>query len=126
MDKCVEQQAPIYGTVEIVRAALPCFKQMLQQEDKADFVKTTMKEVSDHKAKGHWEMVPISEKPANAKWISIRFLLVVAQALQLNAQAIYFTLAFPQVHLEVSVYAEILAGMYGIRRWNWHEFLLYT
>ena len=29
------------------------FKQMLQQEDKADFVEATMKEVSDHKSKRH-------------------------------------------------------------------------
>ena len=45
------------------------FKQMLQQEDKADFVEATMKEVSDHKSKRHWEVVPRSEKPANIKSI---------------------------------------------------------
>ena len=33
------------------------FKQMLQQEDKMDFIKTMMKETSDHELKGHWEVV---------------------------------------------------------------------
>ena len=43
-------------------------------------------------------------------WISIRFLLVVAQALNLNTQAIDFTLVFPQADLEVPVYMELPAG----------------
>ena len=118
------------------------FKQMLQQEDKADFIKAMIKEISDHESKGHWDVVPRSDKPVNVKsilsiwafkrkrypdgriwkhkallcahggmqtfgvnywetyaptvnWISIRFLLVVAQALQLHTQAIDFTPAFP-------------------------------
>ena len=37
-------------------------------------------------------------------WISIRFLLVVAQILDLNTQAIDFVLVFPQADLEVQVY----------------------
>ena len=44
-------------------------------------------------------------------WISIRFLLVVAQALQLHTHAIDFTLAFPKADLEVPVYMELPAGM---------------
>ena len=44
-------------------------------------------------------------------WISIMFLLVVAQILDLNAQAIDFVLAFPQADLEVPVYMELPAGM---------------
>ena len=32
------------------------FKQMLQQEDKADFIRAMMKEASDHESKGHWEV----------------------------------------------------------------------
>ena len=44
-------------------------------------------------------------------WISIRFLLIVAQAPQLNMQAIYSTLVFPQVDLEAPVYMELPAGM---------------
>ena len=46
------------------------FKQMLQQEEKADFIKTTTKEASDHESKGHWEVVPRSKKPYNVKTIS--------------------------------------------------------
>ena len=45
------------------------FKQMFQQEDRADFIKATLKETNDHKTKGHWEVVPRSEKPANVKSI---------------------------------------------------------
>ena len=117
-----------------------------------------IKETNDHETKGHWEVVPWSEKPANIKsilafwafkrkrypdgriwkhkarlcahggmqtfgvnywetcaptvnWISIRFLLVVAQALQFHTQAIGFTLVFPQADLEVPVYMELPAGM---------------
>ena len=44
-------------------------------------------------------------------WSSIRFLLIVAQALQLNTQAIDFTLTFPQADLEIPVYTELPAGM---------------
>ena len=44
-------------------------------------------------------------------WISIRFLLIVAQLLDLNTQAIDFVLAFPQADLEVPVYMELPAGM---------------
>ena len=44
-------------------------------------------------------------------WISIRFLLIVAQLLDLDTQAIDFVLAFPQADLEVPVYMELPAGM---------------
>ena len=43
--------------------------------------------------------------------ISIRFLLIVAQILQLNTHAIDFVLAFPQADLVVPVYAELPQGM---------------
>ena len=132
------------------------FKQMLQQEDRADFIKVVLKETNDLKINEHWEVDRISEKPANIKTIlaiwafkrkrypggriwkhkarlcahgaacrllesviwrrmpllsiglhSIRFLLVVAQALQLTTQAIALTLAFPQADLEVPIYMEL-------------------
>ena len=44
-------------------------------------------------------------------WISIRFLLIVAQILKLNTQAIDIVMAFPQADLEVPVYMELPAGM---------------
>ena len=44
-------------------------------------------------------------------WISIRFLLSVAQILDLNTQAINFVLAFPQADFDVPVYMELPTGM---------------
>merc|ERR1712102_12315 len=44
-------------------------------------------------------------------WISVRFLLVVAEILSLDTKAIDFVLAFPQADLEVPVYMELPAGM---------------
>ena len=44
-------------------------------------------------------------------WISVRFLMIVAQVLDLDTQAIDFVLAFPQAELEVPVYMELPAGM---------------
>ena len=44
-------------------------------------------------------------------WISVRFLLIVAEILQLDTKAIDFVLAFPQADLEVPVYMELPAGM---------------
>ena len=44
-------------------------------------------------------------------WISIRFLLIVAQILDLDTQAIDFVLAFPRADLDVPVYMELPAGM---------------
>ena len=44
-------------------------------------------------------------------WISVRFLMIVAQVLELDTQAIDFVLAFHQVELEVPVYMELPAGM---------------
>ena len=44
-------------------------------------------------------------------WISVRFLMIVAQVLELDTQAIYFVLVFPQAELEVPVYMELTAGM---------------
>ena len=44
-------------------------------------------------------------------WISVRFLMIVAQVLELDRQAIDLVLAFPQAKLEVPVYMELPAGM---------------
>ena len=44
-------------------------------------------------------------------WISVRFLLIVAEILNLNTRAIDFVLAFPQADLDVPVYMELPAGM---------------
>ena len=73
-------------------------------------------------------------------WISVRFLLTVAEILQLETQAIDFVLAFPQADLDVPVYMELPAGMeiegqpkshllllkknlYGLKQasFNWHK-----
>ena len=44
-------------------------------------------------------------------WISVRFIMIVAQVLELDTQAIDFVLVFVQVNLEVPVYMELPAGM---------------
>ena len=44
-------------------------------------------------------------------WISVRFLMIVAQVIELDTQAIDLVLAFPQAELEVPVYMELPAGM---------------
>ena len=44
-------------------------------------------------------------------WISVHFLMIVAQVLELDTQAIDFVLEFPQAELEVPVYMELPAGM---------------
>ena len=74
-------------------------------------------------------------------WISVRFLLVVAEIMQLETRAIDFVLAFPQADLDVPVYMELPAGMeiegnpncllrlrksmYGLKQAsaNWHQTL---
>ena len=74
-------------------------------------------------------------------WISVRFLLVVAEIMQLETKAIDFVLAFPQADLDVPVYMELPAGMefdgnpncllklkkslYGLKQAsaNWHQLL---
>ena len=43
--------------------------------------------------------------------ISVLFLMIVAQVLELDTKAIDFVLAFPQAELEVPVYMELPAGM---------------
>ena len=43
------------------------FRQMLKQPDAADFIKAMMKETCDHETKGHWEVVPRSQKPQHIK-----------------------------------------------------------
>ena len=44
-------------------------------------------------------------------WISVSFLMIFAQVLELDTQAIDFVLAFPQAELEVPVYMDLPAGM---------------
>ena len=44
-------------------------------------------------------------------WISVRFLMTVAEILKLDTRAIDFVLAFPQADLDVPVYMELPAGM---------------
>ena len=44
-------------------------------------------------------------------WISVRFLLIVAEILDLDTKAIDFVLAFLQADPEVPVYMELPAGM---------------
>ena len=42
---------------------------MLQQEDKNEFITTLLREIYDHKSRGHWTMIPRANKPADAKTI---------------------------------------------------------
>ena len=42
-------------------------------------------------------------------WISVRFLVIVAQILKLDTKSIYFVLSFTQADLDVPVYMELLA-----------------
>ena len=44
-------------------------------------------------------------------WISVHFLMIVAQVIELDTQVIDFVLAFPHAKLEVPSYMELLAGM---------------
>ena len=134
------------------------FKEMLQQDDKEEFVEAMKKEISDHTKREHWELVLRSDKPKDVKtimaiwsfkrkrfpdgslnkhkarlcahggqqqwginywetyapvvnWISVRFLLIIAQLGGLKTQALDFVLAFPQAELDVPVYMEIPAGI---------------
>ena len=45
------------------------FREMLQQDDVGDFVKAMMKEVGDHEAHGHWEIIKCSGMPPGTKTI---------------------------------------------------------
>ena len=42
---------------------------MLKQPNATGFIKAMMKETSDHESKGHWEVVPRSQKPQHIKTI---------------------------------------------------------
>ena len=44
-------------------------------------------------------------------WISVQFLMIVAQILKLDTKAIDFVLAFPQADLDVLVYMELPSNM---------------
>ena len=48
---------------------------------------------------------------STVNWISVRFLMIVAQVLELDTKAIDFVLAFPQAKLVVPVYMELPVGM---------------
>ena len=54
----------------------------------------------------YWETYSLT-----VNWISVRFLMIVAQVLELDTQAIDLVLAFPRTELEVPVYMELPAGM---------------
>ena len=45
------------------------FKEMLKQEDAADFISAMKKEVDDHETRGHWEVIPRWQKPPDVKTI---------------------------------------------------------
>ena len=45
------------------------FRQMLQQEDSAEFIKAMVDETRAHEQRGHWEVVPRSSLPAGTKVI---------------------------------------------------------
>jgi len=44
-------------------------KEMLQQSDKAEFIKAMQVEVSDHESRGHWSLMKRSEMPEGTKTI---------------------------------------------------------
>lgn len=44
-------------------------KQMLQQNDKNDFIEAMKKEVLDHESHGHWTVIPRSMMPIGIKTI---------------------------------------------------------
>ena len=46
-------------------------KQMLQQDDKNDFIEAMIKEVDDHSNKGHWDVVKRTEMPPDTKTILV-------------------------------------------------------
>ena len=102
--------------------------------------------LNKHKARlcAHWGMqtwgVNYWETYApTVNWISVRFLLILAQILDLDTRAIDYVLAFPHADLEVPVYMELPAGMeiegskncilklrkslYGLKSasYNWHQ-----
>ena len=65
--------------------------------------------MNKHKARlcaHYWE----SYAPT-VNWISVQFLLVVTEIMDLDPKAIDFVLAFPQAELDIPVYMEIPAGM---------------
>ena len=42
---------------------------MLRQPDAVDFIKAMMKETADHESRGHWTVIPMSQKPPGVKTI---------------------------------------------------------
>ena len=45
------------------------FQQMLKEKDSANFIQAMKKEVDDHETRGHWQVVPRSQKPPGKKSI---------------------------------------------------------
>ena len=45
------------------------FKHALQQDDREDFLQAAIKEIDDHEKRGHWELVPRTSIPKEAKTI---------------------------------------------------------
>ena len=49
---------------------------------------------------------------STVNWVSVRFLMIFAQILNLDTKAIVFVLVLPQDYLDVPFYMELPAGMY--------------
>ena len=45
------------------------FKEILQQDDKEEFIEAMKKEFNDHTKRGHWELILHSDKPKDIKTI---------------------------------------------------------
>src|SRR6056300_1305894 len=94
-----------------------------------------------HGGMQQWGVNYLETFAPTVNWISVRFLLAVAEIMQLETQAIDFVLAFPQADLDLPVYMELPAGMelpgqsssghllllkknlYGLKQasYNWHQ-----
>ena len=130
------------------------FREMLKEDDSAQFIEAMNVEVAAHEKNEHWVVrtrssLPIGTKTIQAiwsykrkrfpdgminkykarlcahggmqqwginywetyapvvNWISVRFLLVLSQIMDLDSRAIDFVLAFPQAELDVPVFMEL-------------------
>ena len=45
------------------------FGEIFKPEDASSFVAAMVKEVEDHESRGHWEVIPRSQKPSDVKTI---------------------------------------------------------
>ena len=135
------------------------FREAMNQDDSADFVRAMVKEVEDHESRNHWTMVPRSETDGKktilsiwsfkrkrspsgellkhkarlcahggmqkwgesywetysptVNWLSVRALLAISLINNLSTSTVDFTLAFPQVDLDIDVFMELPTGMVG-------------